>query len=238
MIRIFGTASVLALITFALAPSSGVAATQIGTTVTPTNTCPAGFTFLQSEYSAPSDGVITRWDFQAPSSNVPHLKFKVGRHVTGTTYAGVGESGVVIPVAATLNQNPVRIPVKAGDLIGLYSVGVGNVTCDDRPNPGFLEFGTDSDLTPGAQTSFDTFSGFQLDVAAALEPDADNDGFGDETQDQCPTNASTQGPCSPPAATSPTGPTGQRAVALKKCKKKHSKKARRKCRKKAKNLPV
>jgi hypothetical protein len=40
---------------------------------------------------------------------------------------------------------------------------------------------------------------------------------------------------SPPT---PAGPTGQRAGALKKCKKKHSKKARRKCRKKAQLLPV
>lgn len=36
----------------------------------------------------------------------------------------------------------------------------------------------------------------------------------------------------------PTTPTGQRAVALKKCKKKRTKKARRKCRKKANLLPV
>jgi hypothetical protein len=33
-------------------------------------------------------------------------------------------------------------------------------------------------------------------------------------------------------------PTGQRAAALKKCKKKHSKKAGKKCRKKSKLLPV
>ncbi len=36
----------------------------------------------------------------------------------------------------------------------------------------------------------------------------------------------------------PAGPTDQRAAALRKCKKKHSKKARRKCRKKAALLPV
>jgi hypothetical protein len=41
-------------------------------------------------------------------------------------------------------------------------------------------------------------------------------------------------------AAAPPGPsaTGQRAAALKKCKKKHSKKKRKKCRKKARNLPV
>jgi hypothetical protein len=37
---------------------------------------------------------------------------------------------------------------------------------------------------------------------------------------------------------SAAAPTGQRAAALKKCKKKHSKKARKKCKKKAKRLPV
>jgi hypothetical protein len=35
-----------------------------------------------------------------------------------------------------------------------------------------------------------------------------------------------------------TGPTGERAAALKKCKKKHSQKKRKKCRKRAKKLPV
>jgi hypothetical protein len=35
----------------------------------------------------------------------------------------------------------------------------------------------------------------ELLVQADIEPDADHDGFGDETQDQCPTQATTQGPC-------------------------------------------
>jgi hypothetical protein len=45
--------------------------------------------------------------------------------------------------------------------------------------------------------------------------------------------------CSPTATPTPSaGPTGRRAAALKKCKKKYSRRARRKCRKKAKRLPV
>jgi hypothetical protein len=39
-------------------------------------------------------------------------------------------------------------------------------------------------------------------------------------------------------SSSSAGPTGQRATALAKCKKKHSAKARKKCRSKAKHLPV
>jgi hypothetical protein len=79
-----------------------------------------------------------------------------------------------------------------------------------------------------------------VNISVVLEPDADHDGFGDETQDQCPTNATTQGPC--PTVAPPAGPTGQRAAAIKKCKKKFPGKAkpnqRKKCIKKAKKLPA
>jgi hypothetical protein len=50
------------------------------------------------------------------------------------------------------------------------------------------------------------------------------------------------GTAAPPGGSAPLGgsaaPTGQRAAALAKCKKKHSKKARKKCRKKALQLPA
>jgi hypothetical protein len=64
----------------------------------------------------------------------------------------------------------------------------------------------------------------QIDLSATLEADCDNDGFGDETQEPAPPVCGQ--------------PTGQRAAALKKCKKKRSKKARKRCRRKANRLPV
>ena len=49
----------------------------------------------------------------------------------------------------------------------------------------------------------------------------------------------TDTPCAPPVSTTPApSPTGQRAAALKKCKKKQGKKARKKCKRKASLLPV
>ena len=50
--------------------------------------------------------------------------------------------------------------------------------------------------------------------------------------------ATSPAPPPPPPATVTPGPTGQRAKALKKCKKKKSATARKKCKKKAKKLPV
>jgi hypothetical protein len=81
-----------------------------------------------------------------------------------------------------------------------------------------------SDVPPSTQT-FTAGGNVQLDVSARLEADADHDGFGDETQDQCPTNGTIQGPC-------PVTPAKKKkckkrkkhksaAAIAKKCKKKH-----------------
>jgi len=44
--------------------------------------------------------------------------------------------------------------------------------------------------------------GFQLPVVATIEPDADGDGFGDETQDLCPQSAASHAACIAPIALS------------------------------------
>jgi hypothetical protein len=71
--------------------------------------------------------------------------------------------------------------------------------------------------------------------------DTDGDGVVDFL-DGCPTQSGTSSGCPastpPPTTTPPAGPTGQRAAALKKCKKKKSAQARRKCKAKANKLPV
>ena len=41
-------------------------------------------------------------------------------------------------------------------------------------------------------------SAFRLNVSATVEPDADGDGYGDVTQDTCPSRATSQGDCQPP----------------------------------------
>jgi hypothetical protein len=51
------------------------------------------------------------------------------------------------------------------------------------------------ELPPGTTTSFTLRDGVQLAVAATVEPDADGDGLGDETQDPCPDFASSAAAC-------------------------------------------
>src|SRR5262249_48277211 len=144
----------------------------------------------------------------------------------------VAKSDVQFPVANQLKTFSSRVPAQTGEVIGFYFPSPSFVACATAPAPGYTMVFVSGDVAPGTNNlAFTSTPSVHLDLSARLEPDADHDGYGDETQDQCPTDASTQGPCRVPV-------TGQRAAALKKCKKKHSARARRRCRKKAKLLPI
>jgi hypothetical protein len=55
----------------------------------------------------------------------------------------------------------------------------------------------------GSISNVSPVTGLRVNIAAVLEPDADHDGYGDETQDGCPTDATQQLPCV--AGTTPGG---------------------------------
>ena len=222
-----GACAALALVLAVAIPTTAGAATQIGQTFAPSDGCTADVTNLQTTssggaYAAPTAGVITSWSYQADNIGTPNtIKFKVARATGLNVYADVGQSPLVTMVPNMLNTFLIRIPVRAGDVIGFYkSAGTGGCA---RSTPGnFVHYRTgDSTSVPSTFTPFATPA--QIDLSATLEPDCDNDGFGDQTQEPAP-----------PVC----GPTGQRAAALAKCKKKRSKKARKRCRRKANLLPV
>jgi Ca2+-binding RTX toxin-like protein len=174
LVRRFSLATLVATALLILAPSGASAATTVGETFTPPATCGPDITFLQSgspgdQYAAPAAGVITSWSFQAPASAtaVPQLKFKVGRPAGGDNFTILGESGVVTPVAGTLNTYPVQIPVQAGDVIGLYTATVG--ACGLNV-PGYALHVADSDVRPGPQPApFDLAEDARIFVSANLE---------------------------------------------------------------------
>jgi hypothetical protein len=200
--RRFSLASFVAVAALIATSGSAGAATQIGQTFEPTTRCGSVIvmTLLQREYTVPSDGVITRWNFEASpvAPQRPSLKFKVARPAGGTNFTVIGESAVVAPVTGPVSTFSVQISVKRGDVIG-FSVYI-NGYCD-RPQPGYTELMAPGDVFPINTTAFsDTAEGYrepasgqnrQMDLSAALEPDCDKDGLGDETQDQslggCPT---------------------------------------------------
>ena len=167
-------------------PSSTSAAVTIGDTFPPTGSCAFSQTRLQSvsggQYSAPTNGVITSWSFEAASNEPDNLRFKVGR-ATGTAdeFTIVGESTPLANITpSALNSFSTRIPVMAGDVIGLFNDGSGDCT---QSSVGSTYHSFSADLHPGDTQLFSENTDVRLDISATLEGDCDKDGLGDETQD-------------------------------------------------------
>jgi hypothetical protein len=170
--------------------SSATGATTVGQTFAPDVSCGTpNIDYIQStgptggpSFAAPSGGVITSWSHQAPGA-ADQLRLKVARAAGGDNFTIVGQSALETMTPSTLNTFGTRIPVQAGDVIGFFH-GSGGLCATGAPG-GIVHF-SGGDTQPGTTAPFTPSPGFKLDVSAQLEPDADNDGFGDETQDQCP----------------------------------------------------
>ena len=174
----------------------------------------------QNGYTVPADGVLTSWSFPGTGATpAPTVELRVARGGPAPDLMeqpnGSGSYTAVAAVAAGgqqqagTNSYPIRIPVKAGDVIGLYSSGGLPGYLTNYPNVDVaLPFDADSNL-PQLLNGGGTLShpypnygqqaamieheladygttGWALAVAAQWEPDADHDGFGDVTQDMCP----------------------------------------------------
>ncbi|HEX8206868.1 MAG TPA: PASTA domain-containing protein [Solirubrobacteraceae bacterium] len=150
----------------------------------------------------PADGVVTSFrTAHAGEAGVPFL-FRVFRP-SGSGFASVAR--IPAEVGADLGASaPARVAVHAGDRLGLSKTRGNELGC--------MFAGTQSSDAV-VKTAFDDPGGpiplgVKLDgvlpnVAATLEPDADGDGFGDETQDGCPADAARQGECAPPPPPEP-----------------------------------
>jgi hypothetical protein len=210
MRRVFLGAAIVFFGVGALAPAVSSAATTVGQTFDPTsaNTCAGGpeWDIVQTSrasgpsYATPFHGVLTSWSFQASSTTgqTTHLTMRVFRP-TGTPHQysvlADGSTFQTIAPASGLHTFATRIPVSSGDFVGVASTdgtcGTFTGVAGDR-----YDFHFGSALATGTPTLFTaTNSGFIQDISANLEADADNDGFGDETQDKCVGTAGTTNGC-------------------------------------------
>jgi hypothetical protein len=207
-----------------LVPSSASAAVTLGPDLSePGNVgygCQEGLTGVCSfvhlpgqgfDAVAPSDGIITRWRFRAgccnPAQTVDRtVKLRVFRQTTTQEpyyrSARAVRTGASFTVAAggiltadSVVDVPVRVKISAGDLVGVdtqYSFDFngfgGNQLLFLQPAP-----------ADGAENYGNTFGAISMNVD--VEPDADNDGYGDETQDCQPSDPAGHQSCTP------TGPS-------------------------------
>ena len=146
-------------------------------------------TFLQTgvadgnSYTVPVGGVITSWYVQDGSPLADDVRLKVARRSGQDAVAFLGESPAGARTAGGLDGPfPARISVTGGDIIGLSTAGNGR--CARLTNAAgdtwaFPAPGDSAKLLAGTP-------GTRFPIEAIVEPDGDNDGFGDLTQDRCP----------------------------------------------------
>jgi hypothetical protein len=200
--RLAATTSVLAA-ALALAVPSAMGATEFGDACVANEISSEPITVFGISapgnplpMTAPTSGVITKWEVNLVPAPVsfPHT-LKVLRPTGPKTVQIVGEASQNI--GPGLNTAEVRIPVQAGDRLGIFgSSPEGTVFCE-LPSEiavygGFLGSGG----PVGSTATFVEEAGkVRIPSVAVIEPDADGDGFGDETQDKCPQSAAVQVAC-------------------------------------------
>jgi hypothetical protein len=153
---------------------------------------------------APFDGVVVRWRVNGSTGR---LALRVLRTAGPSDYAFVSTSVYEMPATKGLETFATRQPIRAGDYVGveLGSIDAAIGWRNSGPAGDVLaawSFVPDGRAAPPVAYGPRWTFAYNADV----EPDADHDGYGDETQDQCPTDPSTQGACPPPpAAPAPAG---------------------------------
>lgn len=160
-----------------------------------------------ASFTVPTNGILMHWGVKG-STSPANYALRVLRPagagydvISETSTASIGFSTNAIVGGGT------HLAVKAGDLLALsasgttpewFASGAGSYS-SVFPQPA-LGSNTGAPIGP--------FSGHELLYAGVVEPDADGDGFGDITEDLCPTDASIQTACpevaNPPAGTNPT----------------------------------
>ncbi len=161
------------------------------------DTLPAG-----AVRDSPISGVIVRWRLRQTLNVAGPGKLRVLKAASlglDPMWTGI-RSGETVPLPADAGtyEFPTRLSISAGDSIGLDApAGHGSVVVTV---PGDKVAVYEPELANGATEPRDAFFGAELTLNADVELDADGDGFGDETQDACPTNGAIQTVCPTPPA--------------------------------------
>jgi hypothetical protein len=148
-------------------------------------------------------GVVTKWKVAFGDITARLVTLKVFNKFANE-YEAIAAGATETVANKQTKEFAARIPVPAGAYFGLASsdgapyCAVGGVSGDSvvfvGPDP---PVGARANGVAGGTL-------YLLPLLVTVEPDADGDGFGDETQDACPSNPMTQGTC-PVIDPPPTG---------------------------------
>lgn len=192
--------SILSIVAaFAAVTGTATAATQVGQKCANVTSGPPVIfpkTVVSGEsFVFPTDGVITKWGLSRVGSTGQSMTAASIGTWSGTQWTIVGALPLVDFAPSVASEVAARYSVSAGQSLGTLTFNSGAMMCASPSasdgldyNGGYVPVGTT--FTPSA-----TIPNNRPNVWANLEADIDKDGFGDETQDQCPQSALYQSPC-------------------------------------------
>jgi hypothetical protein len=206
--RAIATVLTLAFAVPLFAAQAASAATEVGSNCT-ANTGTGGYTLVPLAQAgsplpltAPTAGVATKWKVNTglvlPPGFAISEKMRVLRP-TGTPnqFQTIAESspGIVVNGNGS-NVFDTRIPVQAGDRFGAYAPEESSAVLFCMTSSEADVIGAKkADVGPGSTADYEPVTKIQLALSVTIEPDADGDGYGDETQDKCPQSAASHEPC-------------------------------------------
>jgi len=155
--------------------------------------------------AAPFDGVVVRWRLlAAPAGN---YRVRVLSPTAGSsheiTISSASESVPDPGSSAQITTFATRLPIPAGGYVGL--VPPKFTSQPFRDSIAGSAYTQANDGPDGSETNLGGFATLPRELLynADIEPDADRDGFGDLTQDACPSDGDAQGACPPPPQQKP-----------------------------------
>lgn len=202
-----------ALVAAALAPTPVLAVTTIGSDLAgapegsdgcASSSCTRLQTALPGRpVSVPSDGVVVRWRVRGSAGA---LQLQVLRPVGDGSYTAISSSSRPLVSTSDIQSFDARVAVKAGDVLAIR-IGSSS-TLGWRTNNG----AADADWEPAISTGetrqpSSTTTTLEDLYNADVEPDADGDGYGDESQDGCPGDPTSHITCADVALTFASTPS-------------------------------
>ncbi|MBI2690378.1 MAG: hypothetical protein HYX29_00315 [Solirubrobacterales bacterium] len=187
------------LAAFAAVTGTATAATQVGQKcATATGGPPVIFarTVVSGEsYVFPADGVVTKWGLSRVGSSGQSMTAAAIGTWSGTQWTIVGALPLVDFAPSVASEVAARYSVSAGQSLGTLTFNSGAMMCGSASASDSLEYSGSYVPVGTTFTPSGTIPSNRPNVWANLEADIDKDGFGDETQDQCPQSALYQSPC-------------------------------------------
>ncbi|MBS1891718.1 MAG: hypothetical protein JST59_10520, partial [Actinobacteria bacterium] len=163
-----------------------------------------------------SPGVIVRWRVLNGGSGAYRIHVLTDNpggsggafrafHVLGTSDT-VNVTAPINPVFSQIASFPTRLPIPVGGYVGLTVPG-GSVPSVQSSPGGQATYARGEAPFPGVSGVVGETHNGTIMYDADIEPDVDGDGYGDVTQDSCPSSASVhEGPC--PTGVPPGGGAG------------------------------